>query len=285
MKTTTSPHRAALRKPSQRQVQKTTEASATPALDRGLAVLELLGERRMPMRANDLAQALEIPNCSIGRILDTLTVRGYVERDARTMAYALTGKLLAMAAGTVCEKHLIEEAIGEMRALRDCSGETVQLNVLSGDRGVVLEVVPSRAQVRLAVDPGTPHSLHCAAPGKVLLSFLPERERTERLRRMILTRDTENTITDVKRLQAELERVASQGYSVDRQETLLGVNCLSAPIFDRTCACVAALTLSGPSMRMPVRRFPEFASQVMEHAARISERLGYHVPSRPKSIN
>lgn len=253
-------------------------ASATPALDRGLAVLELLVERRVPMRANDLAQALDIPNCSIGRILDNLAGRGYVERDERSLAYSLTGKLLVMATATVCEKHLVGEALDGMRALRDASGETVQLNVLSGDGGVVLEVVPSRHQVRLAVDPGTPHPLHSAAPGKVLLAFLPEREREERLRHLELTPATDRTITDRDDLRVELGRVLAQGYAVDRQEILTGVHCLSAPICDRTGACVAALTLSGPVTRIPVGRFPEFARQVMDHAGRISERLGHHAP-------
>lgn len=250
-------------------------ACATPALDRGLAVLELLVDRREPLRANDLAQVLAIPNCSIGRILDNLVARGYVERDERSLAYSLTGKLLVMATATVCEKHLVGEALDAMRTLRDACGETVQLNVLSGDGGVVLEVVPSRHQVRIAVDPGTPHPLHSAAPGKVLLAFLPAAEREARIRRLDLVAATERTITDRDDLRAELERVVTQGYATDRQEILLGVHCVSAPICDRTGACIAALTVSGPVNRIPVARFPEVARLVMDHAGRIAGRLGY----------
>ena len=249
-------------------------ASGTPALDRGLSVLELLVESRSPLRANDLAQALGIPNCSIGRILDNLVARGYVEREDRTMAYELTGKLLAMAAITVCEKHLIEEAMEEMRELRDWSGETVNINARSGAGGVVLETMPSRQQVRLAVDPGTPHLLHCTAPGKVLLAFLPVKELEERLQSLELPAVTEHTVTDRRAFREEIAAVQACGYAEDRQETLAGVHCLSAPIFDRSGACIAALTLSAPAARMPKNHFPEAARQVTEHARRISERLG-----------
>lgn len=252
------------------------DGSATPALDRGLSVLELLAARRVPLRAIDLAAALAIPKGSLNRILRNLVDRGWLDRDERTMAFSLTHRLLAIGAATVCEKHLGEESLDIMRALRDLTGETVQLNVLVAEQGVSLEVVPSRHPVRLMVDPGSHHNLHGTAPGKVLLAFLPEGERERLLPRLKLTADTERTLTTVEALREDLRRTRERGYGIDREEVMEGVRCVAAPIHDRSGACVAALTVTGPSTRVRMDMIETLAQATIAHAGRIAERLGHH---------
>lgn len=250
------------------------DGNVTPALDRGLAILELLAARRMPMLANELARELGLPNCSVGRILNNFVARGYLDRDERSRSYTLTGKLLVMAAGTLCERNLVIEAMGEMRALRDCCGESVQLNARSGDNGVVLETAQSRHAVRFVADPGTPFPLHNTAPGKVLLVHMADDERDALLRRTVLTPSAVRRGGNVEKVREELDRVRRQGYGLDVQEYLLGVHCVSAPIFDRGHHCIAALTVNGPADRIPVDRLNELAPMVIAHAGRISGRLG-----------
>lgn len=251
-----------------------TDANVTPALDRGLAILELLAARGAPMLANDLAQELELPNCSVGRILSNFVVRGYLERDERSRRYSLTGKLLAMAAGTLCERNLVVEAMDEMRALRDACGESVQINALSGDNGVVLETAPSRHAVRFVADPGTPFPLHNTAPGKVLLVHMKPDDREVLLRRTVFASAAGRKGVTVNKVRAELDHVRKSGYGLDVQEYLLGVHCVSAPIFARGHLCVGALTVNGPVDRLPIDRLSELAPMVIAHAGRISSRLG-----------
>lgn len=252
------------------------EACLTPALDRGLMVLELLVKKRIPLRAIDMAQELNIPKGSLGRILGNLVDRGYIERDERTMTFALTSKLLAMGSSTVGESHLLEESLDVMRDLRDATLEMVALQVPLSDReGVVLNTFPSRHQVRLMVDPGTHFEFHNTAPGKVILAFLSNKDRERILSSIKLTRETDSTVAHISDLRKEVEEVRESGYALDRGECVEGIQCVSAPVFDRNRTFVAALTVIGPSTRLSVSKLKELAPTVIVHAKEISKRLGY----------
>ena len=248
----------------------------TPALDRGLQVLELLARQHVPLRAIDMVQELGIPKGSLGRILKNLLDRGYIERDEITMTHALTSKLLAMGSSTVSEGHLIEESMDVIRDLRDLTTEMVMLHApLSSSEGVVLNSMPSRHQVRLVVDPGTHFEYHNTAPGKVLLAFSAEKDRGRIVSCLKLTGTTDRTITDMVELRGELDEARGRGYALDRGECVEGVQCVSAPVYERNRTLVAALTVSGPSTRLTISKLKELAPVVLAHAAEISRRLGY----------
>ncbi len=249
-----------------------------PALERGLAVLELLARRRAPMRAADLADALGAPRNSLGRVLQVLADRGYLDRDAVDRTFALAPKLLALGSATACEEDLLEAARDAVRDLRDATGEMAQLNVRLGAEGVVLDVAASRHPVRMTVDPGTRFTLHDAAGGKALLAWLPDAERKRLLARLPLARRTPRTIVSRDALRRELEAVRRRGYALDRAECVEGIRCVGAPVFDRRGGCVAALVVTGPSMRIPESRFPELARQALAQADRVSRRLGWERP-------
>ena len=66
------------------------------ALDRGLAVLEALDARPEGMSLSEISRVIGSPKNSTSRLVQTLMVRGYVERDEATMIIRLTGKLLRL---------------------------------------------------------------------------------------------------------------------------------------------------------------------------------------------
>jgi DNA-binding IclR family transcriptional regulator len=244
-----------------------------PNLDRGLSILELLSQHPDGLILSEICRLLEIPKKSGSRILATLELRGFVKKNEKTLVFSLTSKLLRLGCGAVCERNLIEEALDDMRELRDATGESVLLNALVDGQGVVLEQVSSRNQVRLMVDPGTRYELHCTAPGKIHLAWLPERERERLLKELPLPKHTGTTITTLRRFRHELETVREQGYSVDRGEGIDGIYCVSAPVFGRNGQAVAALTVSGTAGRMPESRFGDLAEIIIHHAGQIGRRL------------
>jgi DNA-binding IclR family transcriptional regulator len=244
-----------------------------PNLDRGLSILELLSQHPDGLILSELCRQLEIPKKSGSRILATLEHRGFVKKNEKTLAFSLTSRLLRLGCGVVCEQNLIEEALDDMRELRDATGESVQLNALVDGQGVVLDYVASRNQIRLVVDPGTRYELHCTAPGKVHLAWLPERERERLLKDLPLPKYTGTTITTLRQLRQELETIRKQGYGVDRSEGLDGVRCVSAPIFGRNGQAIAALTVSGTGGRILESHFCELAKRIIHHTEQISRRL------------
>ncbi len=90
-----------------------------------------------------------------------------------------------------------------------------------------------------------------------------------------LTRQTENTICDSTKLIEEIGAVAMRGYGTDFSEYALGLNCVAAPVRDASARVIAAISLSGPSMRLDEAAVHGPASVAIRRAAaRLSSELG-----------
>ncbi|MGD9884641.1 MAG: IclR family transcriptional regulator C-terminal domain-containing protein [Reyranella sp.] len=88
-----------------------------------------------------------------------------------------------------------------------------------------------------------------------------------------LKRYTDATITDGRRLRAELRRIRERGYAVDEGEHQPGIRCIGAPIREQLGRVIACLSVSGPARGMPKDQIPELARIVVHHAGLISAKL------------
>ena len=244
-----------------------------PNLDRALSILELLSRNPRGMIKNEIAEALSISPNSVYRITMTLINRGYLEHNDRTRKLRLTKKMMDLCVSAVDDQSIIDKAWDTMVELRDMTTETVHLETIIDHEGVVLEEVESLHSLRLTVDSGTRFELHVASPGKAMLAFMDEKKRDRILKKMKFTRFTENSITDRKKFQRELEQVRKQGYGVDRAECLPGIHCVSAPIIHPRDGVVAAITVSGPEARFPESSFKKYGKMVIKCAKIVSEKL------------
>jgi len=91
----------------------------------------------------------------------------------------------------------------------------------------------------------------CTALGKTLLSDLPESEVSGWAAAQTFPRMTPNTVTSAKRLLKELRAVRVRGYALDEEEHELGVRCVAAPVRNHEGKVVAAISVAGPTERMP----------------------------------
>jgi IclR family transcriptional regulator, KDG regulon repressor len=247
--------------------------SDVPAVDRTLDLMERLSEHPEGQTLSELSAALEMPTNAVFRIMGVLKNRGYVDREESSKRFSLTGKFLTITQPRFQQKSLVEMSLPPMRELRDITRETVQLGVLCGMEGVILEQIESSYPLRIVVDVGLRFALYNNAPGKLLLAHLPERECREMIGKLDLAPCTRRTITDKGELLRECERIVQQGYSTDYGEADEGIHCVAAPVCGRHNRVEAALWISGPSRRLPKDDFVEKAQHVMAAARQISARL------------
>jgi DNA-binding IclR family transcriptional regulator len=86
-----------------------------------------------------------------------------------------------------------------MQELRNLTRETIQLGVMSGREGVIIDQIEGLEPLRIVVDIGLRFLLHCNAPGKMLLAHMPISQRKKVIEEMELTVRTSRTITDRKK--------------------------------------------------------------------------------------
>ncbi|MHC4252686.1 MAG: IclR family transcriptional regulator [Planctomycetota bacterium] len=246
-----------------------------PNLDRALSILELLSRHPAGLIKGALARELAISPNTVYRITTTLLDRGYLESCQRTRRLRLSNKMMDLRLACVLDRSIVDTSWDVMCELRDVTTETVHLEALLDGEGVVLEEAEGLHSLRFTVDLGTRFELHAAAPGKVFLAFMGERERARLLSRLKFTRYNRRTITSRAKLAKELDLVRKRGYTLDRAEVVDGIHCVSAPIFGADGSVAAAITVTGPVSRLPEKMFARTGRHVMEHARRISKRLGY----------
>ena len=78
----------------------------------------------------------------------------------------------------------------------------------------------------------------------------------------------------------ELDRTRVRGYAIDREEHEPGVSCVAAVVRDDMGSAIAAVSVAGPTDRMPKElEGSGMAEHVLACAAAISERIGYVRPT------
>jgi IclR family acetate operon transcriptional repressor len=222
---------------------------------------------------SDLARRLGVAKSTAHRLLTTLTDEGLLEQDPETGRYRLGLAVFDLAAA-MPSLDLHEAVLAPMTALRNRTGETVQVAVLDRREVVYIERLDSPNTLRLFLEVGRRNSAHCTGCGKALLAFSPPELVDRLLDGWRLTRRTPHTITTVAALRAELRETRQRGYACNRHESEMGVVSVAAPIRDLSGRVVAAISVAGPATRLEPGEL-EFAQATMEAAASISRRLGH----------
>jgi DNA-binding IclR family transcriptional regulator len=245
----------------------------SPGAGRTIEILEHLAASPTGLTLAELSTQLELPKNAVFRITNTLRERGYLTRDDSTLKFTLTERLLELGQPRPGRRTLAECALGPMRDLRDETKETVQLGKRFGDEGVILEQIESLHALKIGVELGCRFPLYNNAPGKLILAWLPERQRKDLIRRLDLAPCTPRTITDRQELARECLRIREAGYSTDYGEADEGVHCVAAAIFDARGDAVAAVWISAFARRLPKSLFADRAGLVRRAADRITQMI------------
>jgi len=245
------------------------------SVSHALDVLEEFKGDAIELGVTELSKKLKLHKNNIFRLLATLEARGYIEQNKSTENYRLGLKSLELGQTFVRQMGLLRQARPTLERLASSANETTYLAVMRNGDVIYLDVVEANKTVRVASRVGLRLPVHCTAVGKVLIASDSEEEIKKRLPDHLEKR-TPRTITDQKALVDHLLKVTKQGYAVDDEEFEEGVRCIAAPVRDYTGNVVAALSISGPAMRMTDKKVMDDLIQAVKDAAEeLSRRLGY----------
>jgi IclR family transcriptional regulator, acetate operon repressor len=244
-------------------------AHGVAAVDRGADLLLRVLESEQPVGLGELAAASGIPKSTASRLLTALERRGLIEQDGERGRLRPGPAILRVAERGMLERNIVELARPSLDALSDASGETINLAV-PGREGVEhvaqvdgLHFLGAGQWLGRAVES------HCTANGKVFLAFgrasVPA----------TLTSHTDQTITDPGRLEEELEIVRRRGFASAVDELEPGLAAIAAPVRGARGDVVAALSMSGPTLRITPARIAELRTILIEEGRALSRRLGH----------
>jgi DNA-binding IclR family transcriptional regulator len=195
-------------------------------LNKAVAVLDAV--ERGPRSLPDLVAATGLPRATAHRLAFALTAHGLVGRDVE-------GRFVLGLRFTAAR--IAETARPTLEALRETTGESVQLYVRRGALRLCVASLDSPNELRTSVPLGTLLPLERGSAGAVL---------------------------------RQLPDVLSRGWAESVAERAPGVASVSAPVRVGH-AVVAAVCLSGPIERTSMSPGARFAAAVVEAARRIEE--------------
>ncbi len=248
-------------------------SEGTASLDKALDVLDAVGNSPAGLSQAELAERLALPRTTLYRLLGTLVARGLLRRDPLRRVYCLGFRCFEYARSAYAMPDLVAAAGAELRALRDMTGETTYLATLDGLEVVSLERVDGAHSLRSQATLGQRKPLHCTSQGKAILAALPPKQRDALIKDITLSPQTPRTLTDRRRLQAELRLTATRGWSIDDEEIALGVRCCGAAIVDAQGQVRGAISVAGPAFRLTMERVELLGPEVAEAARRIGAQL------------
>jgi DNA-binding IclR family transcriptional regulator len=212
--------------------------SGVGVLDKSMAVLEVVAAAEGPVRLGDVVAATGLTKATAHRLATALEVHGLVRRDGEG-GYRLGLRLVGLGHAAAEGWPLAAVARPVLEALRDETGESVQLYVRDGDQRTCVVSLESPHELRTIVPEGVRLPLGVGSAGRILAAAEP-----------------------------------TDGWVASVEERARGVASVSAAVVRRG-EVVAALGISGPLERLGSAPGERFGAEV----ATAAERIGALLPA------
>jgi IclR family acetate operon transcriptional repressor len=238
------------------------------------AVLEALSlQPKSGVPLEEITQISGLPKTTVFRLLYSMHKLGFAEQDPDTGLYSLSGKFFELGTNALPYQRLTVLARPLMQTLLLSFGESVNVAVPKLGGAIYIAVAESPKPHRVAASMGGFSFLHSTSVGKCIAAYLPAEEMEKQLSRHGMPPLTPTTIISRQGLEEELVRVRAEGVAVDNEENVQGIICVGGPIFASGKQPIAAMSLSGPAIRMS-QNLPAIKTAVREAVQTISILLG-----------
>ncbi len=227
---------------------------------------------------SELSRRLGLHKNNVFRLLATLELGGYVEQSRTNDEYRLGVRCLELGRAYSRSHSLVERARPVLTDLVAELGETAHLGVLRDHQVVHLDGIEPRRLLVTASRVGQRLPVHCSALGKVLVGCADPSVRKSYYENVVtsgLEAVTPDTVVDGAKLNDLFRTVGGQGYALDLGECEVGLNCIAAPVYGGSGEVVAALSVSGPAVRLSEDvLFSKVLPVLTAAARRLSDSLG-----------
>ncbi|MDJ1433750.1 IclR family transcriptional regulator [Halostagnicola sp. A-GB9-2] len=237
------------------------------AVERSLEIIEIVADAE-PAGVSEIAREMPVSKSTVYTHLNTLVENGYVTKDGDT--YRLSCKFLTLGSSVQERFELYQMAKQHIDELASKTGEPTNLVVEMDGKGICLYATNPRNSADVFMSSGERNHMHATGTGKAILAHMPDSEVEAIVDQHGLPELTEHTITSRAELFEELEHIAERGLAFDRQETIHGLYCISAPVIVDDDV-IGAISVSGPVNRFTNEERRAELSEAVEEIANVIE--------------
>ncbi len=251
------------------------------SVGRTLVLLRAFTPQEPVLGLSELARKVNLPVSTVHRLLKALVQGGMLCRDSRGR-YMVGPSLYAIGTLYLRTTHISEASRPILTVLNDLTSESINVSIFDEGNVVLIMKEESKHAFRVAQQVGSVYPAYASSMGKAVLGHLSEAELDRLYPLEQLPPLTDLTVTSKKQLKEELKEVRRSGVAFDTEGSYRGVVCVASAIRDARGNAVAAMSISGPLVRMQPELEERFAPLVKLGAEVISYRLGYQDPESPR---
>jgi IclR family transcriptional regulator, KDG regulon repressor len=255
-----------------------TSAKRLSSVATAIALLKCFSAEEHELGVSEISRKLGVAKSTVHRLARTLIADGMLEQNPDNEKYRLGIALFGLGALVRRRMNLSSEARQDLFALRNATGETVQLAIIDGADIMFVYNLESTQAIRVNSDIGVRKPAFCTASGRAILAFLPD-DAVKAALASGLERRTPKTETSRSRLTKLLAEVRQRGYAVEDEESETGMRAIAAPVRGAGGVVVGSVAVAGPVQRLSKETLGRFAPEVIRTAEAISARLGYQFRS------
>lgn len=251
-------------------------------LARGLLVLRSFTKERPEMTLSEVAAATQLSPAVARRCLNTLLHLGYVGKQGKK--FLLTPEVIGFASAFLESMNLEQIVRPHLQEVRDQTGDSSSLAVLSHHNILYLVHVSTNRMVRLAAGVGTRFPAFATSLGRVLMAAQNAERREALLQSAPLEKLTDKTVTSIPALREILQQVAAQGYASIEDELDYGIVSVAVPVHSDDGTVVAAINCSTATTRVNEAEMVRTRLPHLRNAADAIERAVQRYPILLHSI-
>lgn len=200
-----------------------------PAVDKTIAILELLARSKKPLGVSEITKTLDLNKSTVFNIVYTLDDAKILEKNADgkfqfgTRLYIL-GRAAGRASELIATVHPYLEEINQHTKL------SAFLGLRMGLRAVIIDKADAASDIKIHSEVGMRLPLLSGAAGRVLLAQLSDDELDAILAKNELIKFTPNSCVDKKEYKRLVIKARTEGIAVDREEYIEGIRAFAVPI-------------------------------------------------------
>jgi DNA-binding IclR family transcriptional regulator len=249
----------------------------TPALEKGLDILELFASTPEGLTVSEAARRLNRTVSEIFRMILCLEQRGYLAQSPNKERYHLTLRLFRLAQEHPPTKRLVTEALPIMHWLSHELRQSCHLGIIDGGHVVILAQVDSPESTGFYVKMGSKVDLMHAATGHVILAHQSEDSRE----RAIDEWRSETKRRKPADLDEHLAKILARGHERRASYEVAGVVNISFPVLNVQGQAIAGLTVPYVKRIEDTISLTEVVSAMREASRKISEAMGATPLAKP----
>ena len=245
---------------------------SVPALQKGLAVLELLARASEPLSLSQISEMMANSTSQLFRTMNCLVEGGYVIKDEIGGKYSLTLKLFELANRHSPMKHLLHVANLPMQKLARMIRESCHISIIQYGQLLVVGRAESPEKVQISISVGTSFPLVSTVSGRLLLAAMDDISLSA-----ILEEDEDyQQLADGERncLWDRIEAIRRSGVSTAIDESFIGLHDTAVLIGNPAVGAAAALAITQLTASRQSGDSGEVVEALLRCARQINRRAG-----------